>query len=109
MSEHEAHLQSCAARPALAPSGRRSRYELMGQIHVCEHVAAAIAAREYFTGYGVRDDDALDQLQIGCRVCEERVDGGGKPGPRWRACSGCFRALRLPHGWGPLAPLAPRP
>lgn len=108
MSEHTSHLRECNDEPVLDTVVGRSRYEVIGKIHVCEHVASSIRKRLHFVGCTVRDRGAIDEIQIACRSCEADADNGEGPGDRHLACYACFRALELPRGWRGLDGLAPR-
>lgn len=108
MTEHEEHVRDCGHVTQVDPVDGRSRYDLWGQKHVCEHVAQSIAKRDYFAARVVLDPGALDGLQVACIDCEARYERTKKPGPRWSACAACCKALELRHGWSGLDHVAPR-
>lgn len=106
----EPHREHCERQPYPDPDGIGSRGVDPWIKHVCEHVAAAVTERRYFTACRVRDDQAVHQLRNCCRDCQAAFQRDRKPsGARWAACDACIEALSLKPGWRGLDALAPRP
>lgn len=107
--EHLRHVTRCSFVPQVDTKQKRAREDSAGTINACEHVAASIAARNYFVWDIARDVDAIQEYRIACGPCASSARANGSaPGKRWLVCSRCCDEYQIAHGWPALHHIAPR-
>ncbi|MBE7449200.1 MAG: hypothetical protein HS111_09970 [Kofleriaceae bacterium] len=108
-AEHLEHVACCEVQPEPDDVDGRTNYDTPNSEHVCEHIAADVAARKYFESDVAMDPGAIQDFRLVCNACYCVADrDGAPPGGRWLACYTCVQEYSLTHGWPALRHLAPR-
>jgi hypothetical protein len=101
------HIQECTFEPSRDDRLGLTRWETSDE-HACEHVASALAARQYFHSHVIEDSEAIEGVVIACEDCYRKAEDQVGSVQRWAVCPQCRKEFNLTDGWRDLKRLAPR-